>query len=305
MKILIGGNELARIVQELKLKAKKISNALDIYLPKSDEFPQKLHEAIRYSVMAGGKRIRPIIVMESAKLFGLDKNKALPTACGIEMIHTYSLIHDDLPVMDDDDFRRGKPTCHKAFGDAIALLAGDALLTHAFLTISKNAYIDDISFEATVDVIQEISEAAGCFGMVGGQTVDIEFIKKDIDKETLDYINKHKTGALFRVSAWSGARLANADKEALETMNKYGEKLGLIFQIVDDILDIKGDQKLLGKPVGSDQKNSKTTFPSLYGYKNSIKYVENLSQEAKQLIAKYPKNDFFIELVDFIVNRQY
>lgn len=296
---------MTEFAKKLKSKAKKIDEYLDIYLPKSDDFPEKLNKAIRYSVMAGGKRIRPTIVMESAKLFGLEYSKALPTACGIEMIHTYSLIHDDLPVMDDDDFRRGKPTCHKVFGDAIALLAGDALLTHAFLTISKNAYIDGIDYDAIVDVIQKISMAAGCFGMVGGQTVDVEFTKKDINKELLSYINKKKTGALFKVSAWSGARLANVDKDDLDVMAKYGEKLGLIFQIVDDILDIKGDEHLMGKPVGSDQKNVKTTFPSLYGYQNSIKYVKKLSQETKQLISNYQENSFFIDLVDFIVNRQY
>lgn len=296
---------MTKFVKKLKSKAKKIDDSLDTYLPKSDDLPEKLNKAMRYSVMAGGKRIRPIIVMESAKLFGLDCEKVLPTACGVEMIHTYSLIHDDLPVMDDDDFRRGKPTCHKVFGDAIALLAGDALLTHAFLTISKNAYIDDISYKATIDVIQKISMAAGCFGMVGGQTVDIEFTEKDINRDLLNYINEKKTGALFKVSVWSGARLANADGKDLEVMAKYGEKLGIIFQIVDDILDIKGDEQLLGKPVGSDQKNVKMTFPSLYGYQNSIKYVNKLSQEAKQLVSNYQENNFFIDLVDFIVNRQY
>lgn len=298
-------SKLKKISKKLKCKAKQIDAAMDKYLPSPNEFPEELHKAMRYSVMNGGKRIRPILVVESAKLFGFDGRKVLPTACGIEMIHAYSLIHDDLPLLDNDDFRRGKPTCHKIFGDAVALLAGDALLTHAFFTISKNINIEGVTYDAVVDVIQKVSYSAGCFGMVGGQTVDIKCTKEDISKELLNYIHENKTGALFRASTWSGARLANASSDDLEVMDRYGKWLGLIFQITDDILDIKGDEKLLGKPVGSDEKNAKATFPKLYGYKNTVNFIKKLSNDIKELISQYPKSDFFMELVDFVVNRQY
>lgn len=289
----------------LKQRAEIVDAALDFYLP-PEEFPPKLHQAMRYSVLAGGKRLRPILVMESAKLFGLPVEKVIPTACGIEMIHTYSLIHDDLPIMDDDDMRRGKPTCHKAFGEAVALLAGDALLTDAFAIIARNSEIEGISAQAVIDVISRVSKAAGSFGMVGGQTVDIDTSvrKADIDKETLLYIDRHKTGCLIRASLWAGARLAEADERELKIIDDYGDKIGLIFQIIDDILDINGDEKLLGKHIGSDAKNYKTTFPSLFGYEESLKMVEALCQEAKELISPFDNNWFFIKLVDFLKERR-
>lgn len=289
----------------LKQEARIIDSALDFYLPKENAYPDILHRAMRYSALSGGKRLRPIMVMESAKLFGLPIEKVIPTACGIEMIHTYSLIHDDLPAMDNDDFRRGKPTCHKVFKEAIALLAGDALLTNAFSTIARNARIEGISPLAVVDVIEKISEEAGSLGMVGGQTVDIETSGTNIDKDTLYYIDTHKTGCLIRASLWSGARLAEASLNDLKVMEEYGEKIGLIFQIVDDILDVKGDEKLLGKPVGSDIRNQKNTFPSIYGYEKSLELLEKLSIEAKELMTGFNDNGFFIQLVDFLKKRQY
>lgn len=288
----------------LKQKAEIVDAALDFYLPR-EAFPKKLHQALRYSVMAGGKRIRPILVMESAKLFGLSFEKVIPTACGIEMIHTYSLIHDDLPVMDNDDLRRGKPTCHKVFGEAMALLAGDALLTNAFSIIARNSAISGISLQAVIDVIDRISKAAGSLGMVGGQAVDIDASGKDIDKQTLLYIDRHKTGCLIRASLWSGARLAEASESDLKTIDDYGERIGLVFQIIDDILDINGDEKLIGKQVGSDAKNNKNTFPSLFGYDESLQMVEKLCQEAKDLISSFDNNWFFIQLVEFLKERRY
>jgi geranylgeranyl diphosphate synthase type II len=300
-----GKKKLNEFERSLTEKAKIIESALDYYLPGEDAFPQKIHRAMRYSAMAGGKRIRPIMVMEAAKLFGLPCEKVLPTACGIEMIHTYSLIHDDLPVMDNDDYRRGKLTCHKVFGDAIALLAGDALLTHAFLVIAQNSHIEGVSPSAVIDVIEKVSNAAGSYGMVGGQVVDIESSGEMIDEKTLFYMDLHKTGCLIQVSLWSGARLAGASAEDLKAMEDYGEKVGLIFQIVDDILDLKGDEKLLGKPVGSDLRNKKSTFPHIYGLDKSVELVKKLSAEAKDLISAYENSDFFVQLVDFFVSRQY
>jgi geranylgeranyl diphosphate synthase type II len=290
---------------ELIKKARIINSALNFYLPGDNVNPEIIHKAMRYSIMVGGKRLRPAMVLETAAIFGLSYEEVLPTACGIEMIHTYSLIHDDLPVMDNDDYRRGKPTCHKVFGEAIALLAGDALLTGAFSLITKNAEIKSISQLAVIDVLDKISRAAGSLGMIGGQTVDIESSGKKIDKETLFFINLNKTSCLFRASLWAGARLAEASTDDLETVDMFGEKVGLIFQITDDLLDLKGNEKLLGKPIGSDAKNNKNTFPVIYGYENSIKLVESLSIEAKKLISKLDKNGFFTGMLDFMINRQH
>jgi len=286
-------------------KAQVVEKALDFYLPKEDIFPETIHEAMHYSTSAGGKRLRPIIVLESAKLFGQPQEKVMPTACAIEMIHTYSLIHDDLPVMDNDDFRRGKPTCHKVFGEGVALLAGDALLTHAFNTIARNALIPGINPTAVIDVIQEVSLAAGSQGMVGGQTMDVISAGSKIDEETLFYISNHKTGCLISTSLWAGARLCDVSDSDLERVKTYGEKIGLIFQIMDDILDVKGDEKLLGKPTGSDIKNDKNTFPNIYGYENSIKLLDELADDAKKLISYYDRSEFFIKLTDFFLARKF
>jgi len=296
---------LSDFIKELSLLASIVDREMLKFLPGKDEFPQQLFEAMHYSTLSGGKRLRPIMVMKAAELFGMSYEKVMPTACGIEMIHTYSLIHDDLPVMDNDDFRRGIPTCHKVYGEAIALLAGDALLTHAFATIAKNSKIEGICPEAVIDVIENISLAAGAYGMVGGQVIDIATSGKNIDKEMLYYISNHKTGCLISVSLWSGARLAGASKSDLEIIKLYGEKIGLAFQIVDDILDERGDEKTLGKPVGSDIKNMKNTFVSIYGYDNCLEIISKISTEAKELISNFKNGEFFIQLTDFIVNRSY
>ncbi|MCG0274987.1 MAG: polyprenyl synthetase family protein [Thermosediminibacteraceae bacterium] len=290
---------------ELQNLGKKIEKALDNYLPKADEYPPKIHEAMRYSTFNGGKRIRPILTIKAAELFDLPGEKVIPTACGIEMIHTYSLIHDDLPIMDNDDFRRGKPTCHKVYGDAIALLAGDALLTHAFRTIAKNAQIEGISLQAVIEVIDKVSLAAGSLGMIGGQTIDILSQGTPIDEKTLFYMHNHKTGCLIQASLWAGARLAEAPVSDLNKLDELGEKIGLIFQIVDDILDVYGDEKKLGKPVGSDKRNKKNTFPNIFGYENSIRLVKTLSEEAKEIVSDFKNSGFFMQLIDFLIERQY
>jgi len=295
---------LIKILDTLKENAALVEKALDFYLPKEGDYPESIHKAMRYSVMAGGKRIRPTLVIKAAELFGTSYEKVLPTACAIEMIHTYSLIHDDLPMMDNDDFRRGKPTCHKVYGEAVALLAGDALLTHAFLTITKNAAIEGISDKSVIDVIEKISEAAGSNGMIGGQTVDIEVSGKSINEDTLYYIDLHKTACLLQASLWSGARLAEANNDDLRTLELYGEKIGIIFQITDDILDVIGDEKLIGKPVGSDLKNNKNNFMSMYGFDECRRIIEKLSIEAKELVMPYEKGQgFFTDFVDFLANR--
>lgn len=291
--------------KEMKHMSQIIDDELINYLPQKDTLPLKLYNAMTYSVLSGGKRLRPILVMKSAEFFGLSYEKVIPTACGIEMIHSYSLIHDDLPAMDNDDLRRGKPTCHKKFGEAIALLAGDALLTHAFCAIASNYGIDGILPEAVIDIVRETSIAAGGCGMVGGQTADIDTAGKDIDIDTLFYISTHKTGALISVATWAGARLAGVSPKDLSLFKDLGDKIGLVFQIVDDILDVKGDESILGKPIGSDLRNHKNTFVSILGLEESLRLVDKLSNEAKDLISDYPNNEFFMNLIEFIANRDH
>ena len=296
---------MSKFTEELVRLRSIVEQEMVKFLPQKDEYPPQLFEAMLYSALSGGKRLRPIMVMKAAELFGMPYDKVMPTACGIEMIHTYSLIHDDLPVMDNDDFRRGKPTCHKVYGEALALLAGDALLTHAFATIAKNSKIEGISYEAVLDVIENISLAAGGHGMIGGQVIDIATSGKHISKDTLYYISSHKTGCMISVSLWSGARLAGASRDELEKIKLFGEKIGLAFQIVDDMLDETGDENILGKPVGSDVKNMKNTFVSMFGYDGCVKLLSELSSDAKEIMADFENGDFFIQLTDFIVNRSY
>ncbi|MGB9813860.1 MAG: polyprenyl synthetase family protein [Thermovenabulum sp.] len=282
-----------------------VERALDKFLPDENLYPSEIFKAMRYSVFAGGKRLRPILVMKSAELFGLEKEKVLPTACGIEMIHTYSLIHDDLPCMDNDDFRRGKPTCHKMFGEAIALLAGDALLTHAFYVIAKNKDVEGIKENAVLDVIAKISKASGPLGMVSGQVVDILSEGVNIDEKTLYFMDVKKTAELIKVSLWAGARLAGADEKDLIKIETYGEKIGIMFQIIDDILDTNGDEKIIGKPVGSDIKNDKNTFVKMFGIEQSKLLANKLAKEAKEVLVEFKNKEFFMMLIDYLLNRSH
>ncbi|NLO89659.1 MAG: polyprenyl synthetase family protein [Clostridia bacterium] len=255
------------VKEYLKAKKEIVEKALDLYLPGEDAEPKIIHEAMRYSVFAGGKRIRPILVIASAEAVGGNEETVLPAACALEMIHTYSLIHDDLPAMDNDDYRRGKPTNHKVFGEAMAILAGDALLTHAFGVITRcSGKVDDSSI---MMVLRELSEAAGSMGMVGGQVMDILSEGKEINGEELQFIHRHKTGCLFRASIRTGAILSGANHEKLAALTAYAEHLGLAFQIIDDILDVTGNEKKLGKKTGSDIKKQKATYPALYGLEKS------------------------------------
>ena len=232
-----------------------------------------LQHAMNYSLLAGGKRLRAVLCISSAALFDLSPTSILPFAAGIEMIHTYSLIHDDLPAMDDDDFRRGKPSCHKAFNEALAILAGDALLTDAFTFMSTLNSI--IPSKNILIAIHEIAQAAGSNGMVKGQSMDIEYTGvSDVSFNTLCIIHEHKTGALFRASCTTGAMLAGANESAIYALKCYGEALGAAFQITDDILNVTADSITLGKPTGSDQTKGKITYPSLLGLEKSKKLAE-------------------------------
>src|ERR1035438_1816221 len=231
-----------------------VDQALDRLLPREDELPVSLHKSMRYSVFAGGKRIRPILMLGACEAVGGNLEWAMPAACAMEMIHTYSLIHDDLPAMDDDDFRRGNPTNHKVFGEAIAILAGDALLTEAFKLISSPCFAPECAPAARLTVIHEIASCAGSYGMVGGQVVDMESEgKSDIDLPTVQYIHTHKTGALIKAAVVAGAILGGADEQKLAAITRYGAAAGLAFQIADDILDIEGNTEKIGKDAGSDQ----------------------------------------------------
>ncbi len=247
----------------LNRKKDIVDKALDTLLPGEDEYPQTLHRAMRYSVFAGGKRIRPVLTMAAAEAVDGNGDDVIEVACAMELIHTYSLIHDDLPAMDDDEMRRGIPTCHKAFGEAPAILAGDALLTYAFELALKGSRKGEEG--PAIRAVGEIARAAGSMGMVGGQIVDIESEGKAVDLAMLEFIHTHKTGALIRASVRSGAIIAGSDGEMLDSITRYGEAIGLAFQITDDILDVEGERDLIGKNTRGDEVRGKATYPAVLG----------------------------------------
>lgn len=253
-----------------------VEEALQRYLPEND-MPDEIYKAVRYSLFNGGKRIRPILCLAAAEAVGGDLAPAMPVACALELIHTYSLIHDDLPSMDNDDFRRGKPTCHKVFGENIAILAGDALLTEAFVLLSRAEKVM-FSAERRLAVIQEIAHAAGISGMVGGQALDVSSEQSGADESTLQAIHRRKTGALIVAAVKSGALIFNAGKDKIQALSEYGINVGLAFQIADDILNVEGDSRLMGKGTGSDAARNKLTYPSLMGLQAAkdklTRYVE-------------------------------
>lgn len=277
------------------------------FLPEVDNKSITLYESMTYSLKAGGKLLRPVLLLAACDFCGGDEKLALPYACAIEYIHTYSLIHDDLPAMDNDDLRRGIPTNHKVFGDAVAVLAGDGLLTSAFEAMNKDMllYLDDIEkLKRRVRAIYEISKGAGCRGMIAGQIADIEAEDKQCTKELLDYIHLNKTAALIKASVRAGAHLAGADKKMLDDLDEYAENIGLAFQIVDDILDVEGDEITTGKKAGSDLAKNKATYPCRYGYEESKKKVRELTDNAKEAMAPYYDNaEFFVYLADELAIR--
>ncbi len=265
----------------LKEKIALVDAALEQYLPKEEERPQSIHKAMRYSIFAGGKRVRPVLMLAACEAVGGQIDTSMPAACAMEMIHTYSLIHDDLPAMDDDDFRRGRPTNHKVFGEAIAILAGDGLLTEAFKLMSDPRFAAGLSPEARLAVIHEIATCAGTYGMVGGQVVDMESEgKPDMDLPTVQYIHTHKTGALIKASVVAGALLGGADEKQLAAIRRYGEAAGLAFQIADDILDIEGTTEEIGKDAGSDEARGKATYPAVMGLAAAKQEAQAMMDEA-------------------------
>lgn len=260
-----------------------------------------LAKAMNYSLMAGGKRLRPILIMAAADALGVDGEKFLRLSTSIEFIHTYSLIHDDLPAMDNDDYRRGKFTNHKVFGEALAILAGDALLTMAFEIIATDKNVDA---ETKVKIIAEMSKAAGAEGMVGGQVIDMQSENKKIDIQTLKKMHAAKTGALFCAAIRSGAILAGADEKQLANLTEYARQFGLAFQITDDILDVVGDEKTIGKPVGSDEKNHKSTYVTLGSLGSAKALAQEAVDKAKASLVDFGENaEFLRALVDYLITR--
>jgi geranylgeranyl diphosphate synthase, type II len=261
-----------------------VDAALERLLPSESARPASIHQAMRYSVFAGGKRVRPILCLETARIFAPDVTAALHPACAIEMIHTYSLIHDDLPALDDDDLRRGKPTCHKKFGEAAAILAGDALLTLAFETISATP----IAPAQTVAIVKEVASAAGTVnGMVGGQVADLEAERQKIEPEMLEYIHRSKTAALIRASVTAGALCADAPVDDVARLRRFGETVGWAFQVTDDILDVEESSAALGKTAGKDIAQQKATYPAIHGLQRSHEIAHDLATEAIAELAPY------------------
>ena len=290
--------------EEQKEKVEKIEAILREYLPEANGYQSVIMEAMEYSLMAGGKRLRPMLMMETYRLFGGETEVIYPFMAAMEMIHTYSLVHDDLPAMDNDEYRRGRKTTHIVYGEDMGILAGDALLNYAFETACK-------AFEQFPEESLRIGQAlrvlarkAGIYGMIGGQVVDVKESGHQIDEEVLDFIFRLKTGALIESAMMIGAILAGASKEDVKSMQKVAGKIGMAFQIQDDILDVCGDSALLGKPTLSDEENGKVTYVTIHGIDESRRYVTELSERAvRELEEIGGDNEFLKELVIWLINR--
>lgn len=291
------------ITHYLARRAAEVNTSLDRFLPPEETPPERLHRAMRYSVLAGGKRLRPALVLASGEAMGAKTEDLMPAACAMEMIHTYSLIHDDLPAMDNDDLRRGRLTCHKAFGEAVAILAGDALLTLAFRVLASDSAARNS--ESQLRVIHEFAAAAGTIGgMIGGQMADIENEGKEVSPDTLEYIHRSKTGALIGASAAAGAIIAGASSDEIERLRAYGQRIGLAFQIADDILDVTSTSEQLGKTPGKDQASNKATYPALHGIPASQARARQLVEEAVDTVATLHCDTHILqEIARFIIAR--
>ena len=287
----------------LKQRADAVDVALDRFLPAETLRPETLHKAMRYSVFAGGKRLRPVLVIAGAEAVGGDAAQVMPAACAMELIHTYSLVHDDLPAMDNDDFRRGVPTNHKVFGEAMAILAGDALLTLAFRLVADNAATAGPG--ALREALIDIADAAGHRGMVAGQVADLEAEGRTVGADVVDYIHAHKTGALIRTSLRVGALLCGADAAQVRALSVAGADLGLAFQIVDDILDVVSSTETLGKTAGKDQAQQKATYPAIHGIEASRARAAFLIRDAEEALRPLgPRAEPIRALGRFILERK-
>lgn len=277
-----------------------VNTELMKYIPEANDGQRDVTKAMRYSLSNGGKRLRPIFVLEFCRMCGGDVNKALPYACAIEYIHTYSLIHDDLPCMDNDDMRRGKPSCHKMYGEATALLAGDALLTHAFEICS----LSELSDSQNLRAVSLLSQNAGVGGMIGGQVIDLKYEQSDPSISDILTVHRLKTGALISAACILGCIAAGADDEKIALASRYAYMIGTAFQIRDDLLDIVGDEEKLGKPVGSDADNDKTTYVTLVGADRAQQDVKTLTDKAVEILDSFSENDFMKTLSEYLVNRE-
>ena len=288
-------------LKELTEQKALIETAMQGFLPPEDAFPPVIHQAMHYAIYNGGKRLRPILVLQGAKLAGGKADDVMAAACAIEMIHSYSLVHDDLPAMDDDDFRRGQPTCHRVFGEANAILTGDALLTEAFAVFCQvNAPGENI-----VQALREMAVAAGSQGMVAGQVLDLAYEGEKISYDDLHQMQRLKTSQLFRASLRVGAILCNMNEKGLEALTRYADEFGFAFQITDDILDISGDIDNLGKPIGSDQRNKKTTYVSLFGMEEARKRVHKSIEHCWDALKDFGgEADFLRQLALYLIKRQ-
>ena len=288
-------------MRELTRYIDRIEHGLERYL-KAEDCPQKIvYEAMKYSVDAGGKRLRPVLCLAACEAFGGKAEEAVAFACAIEMIHTYSLIHDDLPCMDDDDMRRGRPTNHKVFGEATAVLAGDALLTYAFEVAASCG----LPAKQRAEAVRQMARWSGPDGMIGGQIVDMLAEEQEITEEQLYFLHEHKTSALICESLLLGLIAADADETAKQAMTEYGRYFGLAFQIRDDMLDVIGESAELGKPIGSDSENTKTTFVTMFGLERSAELVQEYTEKAVKAVRHACASpDFFINFANDLVNRK-
>jgi geranylgeranyl diphosphate synthase type II len=282
-------------------RASLVDEALELYLPPAGELPGIIHEAMRYSAVDGGKRIRPVLALAASEAVGGSIEAAMPAGCAIELIHAFSLIHDDLPCMDDDDLRRGKPTSHKVYGEAIALLAGDALLSQAFEIIASTP---KVPAERLLEVSRLIARATGTRGMIGGQVLDMQAEGRDVELSDVEAIHTRKTGALLEVSVVVGGILGGGSKEQIEGLSRYGRDIGLAFQVADDILDLTGDAEKIGKPTGSDLRQKKATYPSVIGIEKSRELGEGAIADAIGALAGFGEQaEPLIALAEFIMRR--
>ncbi|NLW62916.1 MAG: polyprenyl synthetase family protein [Syntrophomonadaceae bacterium] len=291
--------------QEMKARKKMVESALDIMLPGSEVEPVSIHQAMRYAVLNGGKRLRPILVMEGARLGGKDMEKVLPLACAVELIHCFSLVHDDLPAMDDDDLRRGKPTCHKVFGEAMAILAGDALLVRAFELSANMLQDSSLPTENVLWAWNELATATGSRGMIAGQVIDLESENKSVDGDTLRVMHQKKTGALIKAALKSGAIVSGADEEQLQALEEFAGHFGLAFQITDDILDVEGDERITGKKSGSDAAGNKATYVSVFGLSRANQMAEECIEQAIRSLDIFGEEGWFLkELARSVLGRR-
>ncbi|MEA3475525.1 MAG: farnesyl diphosphate synthase [Candidatus Cloacimonadota bacterium] len=294
--------KMMRLKKDVKEKRELVNIIIDRFLPRKDEYPKIIHKAMRYTLFAGGKRIRPYLTITTYQLFGHMDKKILPVAAAIELIHTYSLIHDDLPDIDNDDLRRGKPACHIEFGEDIATLAGDALIVEAF----KILLTIDVKSKVKVELLKEFAEATGDTGLIAGQIVDIDSEGKYVSPKILDYIHMNKTAKLITTAVRFGTIMAEAGEDDLERITEFGKTLGLLFQISDDILDVEGSEEKMGKKTGLDAQRGKATYPKIYGIEKAKEKAQELQSKAQNIISYYgPKAEFLKKICVYIATREF